>query len=129
MIITISNDKYIIENNNDMSVILFFIILMIITKPNCRCIIPSNYDKNLTLFPFLHDFCDGKRFKNYVSFCWYIRAVPRGGGGKGSGKWFTSCDAEVHEKWYIFAINRSPGLLPLPFIIAKMYHLIAKMYD
>lgn len=54
MIITISNDKYIIGNNNDMGVIiLFFIILMLITKSNCRCIISSNYDKNLTLFPFL----------------------------------------------------------------------------
>ena len=52
MIITISNDRYIIGNNNDMGVIiLFFIIPMLITKPNCRCIISGNYDKNLTLFP------------------------------------------------------------------------------
>jgi hypothetical protein len=32
-------------------IILFFIIPMLITKPNCRCIISGNYDKNLTLFP------------------------------------------------------------------------------
>lgn len=75
MIITISSDEYIIGNNNDMGgvIILFFIILMLITKPNCRCIIYSNYNKNLTLFPFLHDFRDEERFRNYVSFCWYIR--------------------------------------------------------
>lgn len=93
MIITISNDKYIIGNNHDMGIIiLFFIILMPITKPNCRCIISSNCAKNLTLFLFFpHDFCDEKRFKNYVSFCWYIR-LPEMAAKKDKGNGFTSRD-------------------------------------
>jgi hypothetical protein len=108
MIITISNEKYIIGNNHDMGIILlFFIILMLITKPNCRCRISSNSDKNLTLFLFLHDFRDEKRFKNYVSFCWYIR-LPEMARKRDKENGFTSCNTEVHEKWYIFAINRSP---------------------